>query len=267
MRFKLILQVLKQDLGNELPINYQYELSSAIYKILSKSNASYSHWLHENGFIADNKRFKLFTFSHLVIPNFKINKERQRLIILSDIIEWYISFLPEKSTQKFIEGVFMQQSFQIGDKISTINFAVREVQALPPIHYKQEMYFDTISPICISHRVTYDKTNYLSPTDSKFSVGLLTGVLARYKAFFNKDYDGELLYRFTLLSSPKSALLKIKANTPQQIFVKGYRFRFKILLPEELMRIMYESGVGEKTSIGFGMVKEINPKTSYEELG
>ena len=35
MRFKLILEVNKKAYGNIIPINYQYEQSAAIYKILS----------------------------------------------------------------------------------------------------------------------------------------------------------------------------------------------------------------------------------------
>ena len=38
MRFKLILEVNKREFGNLLPINYQYEQSGAIYKILSKAD-------------------------------------------------------------------------------------------------------------------------------------------------------------------------------------------------------------------------------------
>ena len=106
MRFKITLQVNSRAFGRSLPLNYMYELSSAVYRILSKSNVDYSSWLHGNGFEADHKRFKLFTFSRFVIPRYEIDKENQRLNILSDEIDWYIAFLPEKSTRQFIEGVF-----------------------------------------------------------------------------------------------------------------------------------------------------------------
>ncbi|MBR4897559.1 MAG: hypothetical protein IKZ48_02055 [Prevotella sp.] len=53
---------------------------------------------------------------------------------------------------------------------------------------------------------------------------------------------------------PKSALVRIKAGTPNETRVRGYRLHFKIDLPEELMQIAYESGLGEKGSMGFGMI-------------
>ena len=40
MRFKLILEINKRAFGNKLPINYQYEQSAAIYKILSGADAN-----------------------------------------------------------------------------------------------------------------------------------------------------------------------------------------------------------------------------------
>lgn len=258
MRFKLILQVNANSFGNQLPINYQYELSAAIYRILSCSNAEYSYWLHENGFVADHKRFKLFTFSNLIIPRLAVQKETERLVIKSDIVEWYISFLPEKSTQRFIEGVFMEQTFQIGDKISVVEFKVKEIQALPPLHYQEVLSFETLSPVTISHRISEKVTNYLSPESPFYKKAILTGLLARYKAFYGKDYVGSLDFDFQVLNQPRSALVKIKSGTPQQIFVRGYRYKFTVRLSSELMKVMYEAGLGEKGSVGFGFIKRIN---------
>lgn len=258
MRFKLILQVQANVLGRELPLNYGYELSAATYRILSRSDENYSLWLHENGFIADKKRFKLFTFSNLIVPQYGIHKERQRLIIKSDTVEWFISFLPEKSTQQFIEGVFRQQTFQIADKISGVEFLIREVQVMPPLDYHEKMCFETLSPICISKRRDDGKSDYLSPTDPSYTQGLLTGLLARYQAYYGKEYDGEVYFDFQILNEPKSVLVKIKVGTPQQTFVRGYRYKFKVRMPYALMKIGYESGWGEKGSLGFGTIKSID---------
>lgn len=257
MRFKLKLQVQAEKWGRKIPLNYQYELSSAIYNILSKSSSGYAYWLHENGFSVDNKKFKLFTFSHLVIPRYSIDRENQRLVIQSDFVEWYLTFLPEKSTQRFVEGIFMQQHFQLGDRYSKVEFWVREVEMMPPILYKEEMCFETLSPICVSQRLSDGKTKYLSPIDSNYTAALLTGLTSRYKAFYGKNYEGVLFCDFHLLSEPKPVLIKMKADTPEQTLVRGYKYKFKIRLPESLMRIMIEAGAGEKGSMGWGMIREI----------
>ncbi len=255
MRFKLTLQIQPEAMGRELPINYQYPLQGVIYHTLKKSDLEFSTWLHENGYQMNGKRFKLFTFSNLIVPQYGIDKQRERLIIKSDIVTFYITFLPEKSTQQFIQGLFQQQTIQIADPISGVKFMVREIQVMPPLDYHPDMTFRTLSPICISLRNERGHMDYLSPTDPRYELGILTGLLDRYNTIHGHPFGGTPNCHLQLLSEPKSALVRIKAYTPDETRVRGYRYLFKIDLPEELMQIAYESGLGEKGSMGFGMIE------------
>jgi CRISPR-associated endoribonuclease Cas6 len=254
MRFKLTLQLQSEVMGNQIPINYQYPIQSAIYSILANSDIDFSTWLHKNGYQQEGKRFKLFTFSNLIIPKYEIDKGRERLIVKSEFVYLYISFLPERSTQQFIQGLFLQQTIQIADYISGAQFLVREVQVMRPLEYNSDMVFKTLSPVCISLRNEQGNMDYLSPEDSRYEMGILTGLLARYEAIHGKPFGGNPFCHLHLLSEPKSALIRIKSGTPSETRVRGYRFQFKIELPEELMTIAYESGLGEKGSLGFGMI-------------
>lgn len=255
MRFKITLQTMPQIMGKSLPINYQHPLQSAIYGIIKKSDSDYSAWLHENGFTHSGKHFKLFTFSNLIVPQYGINKENERLIVKSDIVTLFISFLPEKSTQRFIQGLFQQQTIQIADKISGVQFQVREIQVMPPLEYHPDMVFKTLSPICVSCRNDRGKMDYIAPTDSRYELGILTGLLARYNTIHGQPFSGEPYCHIQLLNEPRSTLVRIKAYTSDETRVRGYRYQFKIDLPEELMQIAYESGLGEKGSMGFGMIE------------
>lgn len=254
MRFKLTLKVLSSGLKYSIPINYHYELSAAIYKILASSDVAYAEWLHDNGFNCDTKRFKLFTFSDLVVPRYELDRDRGRMNIMSSEIYWYLGFLPEKSTKQFIKGLFQEQTFRLCDKDSGVDFRITDVEILPGMPEGAEM-FTTLSPVCVSMRQGPGPSVYLSPESPYYKTGLLVGLLARYKAFFGKEYEGEVYCDFKVLDNPRSVLLKIKAGTPQQTFVRGYRYRFSLRLPEPLMWIAYESGLGEKGSLGFGMFK------------
>lgn len=259
MRFKITLQLLPGAIGREMPINYQYPLQGAIYRILASSDLEFSTWLHENGYQQHGKRFKLFTFSNLIVPQFGIDKERERLIIKSDTVTLFISILPEKSTQKFIQGLFKQQVIQVADPLSGVQFMVREIQVMPPLEYHPDMTFKTLSPVCISLRNERGNMDYLAPTDPRYELGILTGLLARYDVIHGQPFSGTPYCHLQVLGQPKSALVRIKAGTPNETRVRGYRFRFKIDLPEELMQIAYESGLGEKGSMGFGMI-DVAPK-------
>lgn len=254
MRFKLTLRILPEVSGREIPINYQYELTSAIYKMLSKGNADYATWLHDNAFRADNKTFRLFTFSRLSAP-FNIDKGRARLVFKSDLVTWNIAFLPERSTKEFVSGVFKNQCFEIGDSMSGAMFQVSEIQIMPELNYTPDTIFETMSPVCISYKNDDGKTDYLSPDDDRYTDGILSGLMSRYSAFYGRPYEGEKFCNLKLLSEPKSSLITIKAGTPAATRVRGYMYRFKLELPSELMHIAYESGLGEKGSLGFGMIK------------
>ena len=87
MRFNITLRVNAQKFGRRLPINYQYEMSAAIYKILSSGSGEYAQWLHDNGFTLEKgKQFKLFTFSHLNVPERRLLKQSNQLELLSPSI-------------------------------------------------------------------------------------------------------------------------------------------------------------------------------------
>ena len=73
MRFKLQLEVNKNVFGNRLPINYQYEQSAVIYRILARADKDYATWLHENGYRMENgKTFKFFSYSRFMIEKYKV---------------------------------------------------------------------------------------------------------------------------------------------------------------------------------------------------
>lgn len=262
MRFKLILDVNRKAFGDVLPINYQYEQSAVIYKILSSASEEYSSWLHDNGFqLPNGKRFKLFTYSPFKIEQREILNEG-RLKINCDQVEWQISFLPEKSTEKFIQGIFANQTFEVGDKRSVVQFIVRSVEVMPEPEYKDEMEFSTMSGVCIKFNEESGRTTYLSPEDPRFVNGLITGLLSKYNAYNDTPYVGKLYCDFKLLNTPKPKLITIKAGTSQESKIKGYLFRCRIKVPIEFMKIIYDGGMGELCSQGFGCMKINNPSTT-----
>lgn len=256
MRFKLTLQLLPEIKGRAIPINYQYELSSAIYRIVSSADEQYANWLHDNGFESDNKKFKLFSFSRLIAP-YGIDKEKARLILKSNRIEWHIGILPEKSTQEFIQGIFKNQQFDIADTISGASFMVREVQMMPGLNYTPDTVFETMSPICITYKNERGKTDYLAPSHPLYEQGILSGLLARYKALIGSEFEGDAFCKLHTLSDPRSSLITIKKGTKAETKVRGYSYRFRLELPEQLMLLAYNCGIGEKGSQGFGMIKTI----------
>lgn len=254
MRFKLALIVGKDAYGNTLPINYQYELSSFVYTAINRSNARYSTWLHQNGFAVNNKYFRLFTFSNLLIPKYSINGDR--LIIESTAVDWEIAFLPEQSTEEFIKGIFSEQAFTVGDRQSKVQFRVAGIELMPEPDFRVTAIFNTLSPVCITrHEPENGRIIYESPDSQYAQNALLMNLKNKYAAFHGHEFTGDDTFEITLLSSPVSKLVSIKTGTPQQSKVRGYTFRFKLKAAQELLHVMYHSGLGEKNAMGFGCVE------------
>ena len=254
MRFRILLDVNKKAFGNKLPVNYQYEQSAAVYRLLSKADENYAAWLHDNGFRLENgKRFKLFTFSRFKIEKWRIYPESERLQILSDTVEWQIGFLPEKSTENFIKGIFRNQLFEIGDKKSAVRFVVRSIEALPEPDYSDKMTFVTLSPLCLKFHRSDNKTDYLSPADARAPFLLFNGVFDRYRLFYGKDCPYSLSEcKLTVLNEPKSVVIKLKADAREETRVRGFLCKMQVEAPVELIRLMYEGGVGALNAQGFG---------------
>ena len=256
MRFKLTLKINREKYGDTLPLSYQYEASSAIYRILSKADKEYSTWLHDNGFnLEPKKKFKLFTFSR-IFGDYKIFKDTARIKYFGEVVEWYVSFLPEQSTQKFIEGLFLNQTFEIGDRKSVVQFHITCVEAMPEPICSEEMEFETQSPMCIKLRTEDGHIDYLSPKDVRAPYLVFTGLFDKYKAFYGKSLEYPLEdCKLEVLSEPRSALILIKSGTIAQTKVRGFQCRFKVKAPIEIQKIIYSSGIGVQSSVGFGCVE------------
>jgi len=261
MRLKISLQRTK---FSALPINYQYELSSWIYRVLHTGDPRFSEFLHRQGYSFEKKKFKLFTFSRLLLSEFKISGDR--LILLNDEAAIVISFFIDDALLHFIKGLFMDQQLSLGDDISRVEFTVKNIESLPEPGINDEMAFRCLSPICVSRpRADNGKlrADYLSPQDPDFTPLLFENLVTKYIAatgchmsqFAGFIRTTDIHSRFMLLSQPRSKLVTIKAHTPQETKVRGFEFDFTLKAPAELLKFGYASGFGEKNSLGFGCVE------------
>ncbi len=259
MRFKITLEINRKSRDIILPINYQYALSSFIYHTINKGNKDLANWLHERGFILDNKSFKLFTFSGLQISKYK--QYDDRLIILSDKLEFILSFFPIELTESFVFGLFSEREFSLGDKKSSVQFTATNVERLPDPEFTHSMEFKTLSPVVLSTKTDGSEkyAQYMSPTDGGYPEKLKNNLLRKYAAYcdyYNKQMEqedsGEM--ELNILSEPKKKGVLIKAGTKEESKVIGYQYKFSIRAHPELIKTGYYAGFGEKNSMGFGCV-------------
>ncbi len=269
MRIKLSL---KQVRTNQLiPINYQYALSSFIYRTIETSDNEYSKWLHEKGFMSGSKKFKMFTFSKLYLPDSEVTDlyDKKYLKIKGEKAELIVGMLSNKTMENFIIGMFENKKLKIFDRNLESEFHITTVELIPEPVFAGEMTFRTISPIVISKKSEHNgkvSETYMSPDDKDYSEYFIRSLEGKLLALvennidinflgdFKLEYDKPCIDSFEASGNVKSKLITIKEDSLEESKVKGFYFGFKLKGNPAVMKLGYEAGFGKLCSQGFGCV-------------
>ena len=161
MRIQILADVGK---GLTLPINYNYQLAGTIYGFLScekgkvcvpladksegyqpfrhQSNTEYTSFLHNEGYLAAQKRFKLFTFSQLMAKRRRINGAH---IHFRSPLTWYVSSPIEEFLSHFADILLTEGRLTLAPHHLTITDVT--IPRAPRFH--TEMHFRYLSPIVL----------------------------------------------------------------------------------------------------------------------
>lgn len=263
MRFKLNLAMSGD--AAIIPINYQYPVSAAIYKIMQRADESYAAFLHDVGYKVNGslKSFKLFTFSDISTP-FKIEGDRLRLLTKQAELE--VCFHLPKAAENFIKGLFMHQEFDIADKKSKARFEISSVESLSdPLqaHKLQDIVnirFRPVSPVVSAVKNEKGSYVFLEPSDPRFMESLVYNWRGKISACFDESVAGSALLMLGLeyLSKPpRSRLITIKADTQEQTRLRGWmNFDINATGERRFVELLRNAGVGVYNSLGCGCVKD-----------
>ncbi|MCW5896736.1 MAG: CRISPR-associated endoribonuclease Cas6 [Bacteroidetes bacterium] len=275
-------------------MNYAYYLSAAIYKWIETSSREYSTFLHNKGYSPEGtaKRFKHFCFSRLLPRESRVDTKAARLILLSPEVEWYVSMPVEQSLQHLVTGMFEKRELFIESEAN--RFLVEQVETMPEPHWQRRMTFTMLSPTTVSTMVEHNgklQPYYLRPDDERLPDALRTNILNKYKSLYGGGEGagegflqrgtsseegnlrqgnllrGDTAFRCTLDQSYIERQKAKGRRITQKITIKegrtdaseiiGFTCPLKIEGNPELLALAYESGLGEKNSLGFGMLESV----------
>lgn len=261
MRINLTLSHRKPSVT--LPINCYHLLSSLIYNIVDQSSSEYAEGLHEQGYLLQNRSFKLFTFSPLSVAakgqkwHFQGDgtmSTRERLL------QFTISSPKDEFIEHLVIGLLHQPMVRVGHE----QFRVETVKRLDPPEFTSDMRFVALSPLVCSSKNDHDRyAQFLFPDDAEFEQKLFANLARKYEALHGKPYPAiDSCFRFTLDREFRERrqgrvrkLITIKEGKPDETQVKGTLAPFRLEAPPELIETGYDCGFGERNSQGFGMVK------------
>lgn len=243
----------------KIPINYQYPLSAAIYKILSRASPEYAAFLHDRGYAAPSGRLmKLFTFSKLWIPGVR----KVGPFLVAGRNPWQLQIgspMLEEFVQSFVLGLFESSEIILAGRGVQTRLHIEQVEALPMPEFQIRQRFKCLSPIVVSTMRERDgrlQPYYYRPDDDELSAALYSNLLQKYEAIHQSSpKESGVTFLLESQDRPKSKLITIKEGTPEETRIKAFETYFTLEGSPELMQVAWECGLGEHNSQGFGMIE------------
>lgn len=251
-----------------IPINYNYQFSSAIYLLLKFGSPEFSKFLHDKGYTLDTKNFKLFTFA-VRFKKYEMVPDEKGVIkyfkLLSPNIELIVSSpMEEDFIKNFVIGTFEKQNIYINHDSYSTKFILKYVEILPEPKFTDEMSFRLLSPMVLSTGLKKNGklfSYYYRYFDEDLVKVLKQNLIRKYIVLHRKEPQvDDFYFEFNKEEIKKkngkvSKLITINEGLTNSIKVKGIQCGFKIRTNSELIKVGYECGFGEKNSMGFGMVE------------
>ncbi len=261
MRIKILLKTS----SNFIPYNYNYYLTSALYKLLQFGTPKFSEFLHNTGYQIGNKIYKLYSFALLFR---KYQSAEKGLKLLSPYLTLIISSpIIEDFFKGILLGSFSSQEISLDIGRSHYILSIEQIEEIPSPAFSEYMKFTLLSPIIVSTMKEYQgklSQYYLrADDDSEMFTEIINKNLTnkfelyhtgKYKGTGIKFYFDEEYIKRKKGSVSKKISLKVKGNTINLI---GITAPFYIEGDPELIKVGYECGFGEKNSMGFGLAKSV----------
>ena len=237
MRLKINLT--SQKSNYLIPYNYNHILSAIIYRKISDLDlAAKLHF---------SKDYKFFTFSQIYVPQFK--RTKQGIISRNGKLEFYVSSPNDDLIKSLVEGHLENTEVNFkGDKL-----LVEQIELLKKPIFKENMKMKTMSPIMARiKREVGGKLKIwdLDPGDERFYESVQKNLINKYVKFYG-DFDGERWVRIKPdMKSAKRRRIDIKGT-----YHRCFMMNLEIEADLRLLEFVYDCGLGEKNSMGFGMVE------------
>lgn len=239
MRLEIIL---KGKNNFKVPFNYNHILSAIIYNKIADLN--FANELHSS------KSFKFFTFSQIYIPKRRIVKDG--IIAKDGVISFYISspndFLIKSLVDGFLED--LEISFQ-NQKLT-----IQKIEALKTPEFSSKSEFKTLAPIIVRTKKEIDgelKIWDLAPSD-KFFKSLENNLIKKYIKFNNLTKTNKKINIYSDMNFVKRKRISINKDNATTHH-RAYMMDLILEGDLDLIEFAYDVGIGEKNSMGFGMVK------------
>lgn len=224
-----------------IPVNYNYLVQSAIFRMIAEEDSEYADFLHNNAY-GDKTKYKFFTFGKLKgkkhFHDKKLYFEGNMQLEIRSISDEFIRIFTEIS--KKTEYIFLGD-YQL--PIEKIHITDHQID-------KEIITVRTQSPVVAKIQNEDKKSVYFSPDDVRFIKRLRETFENKYEVYYNKKPES------TVDILPVDEYKKV-VTMYKNTWVTAYHGKFQLCAALEYLQFLYDVGLGVKTSLGFGMFEII----------
>jgi len=267
---RLKIKYASEQKGLLLPVHYNDVLQALLYRTFSNEIAKF---LHNEGFSLGKRHFKLFTFSRILNKGNKVYGERLSNLKRRLKINNSFFFKPRRNATNeealyFKEGVSFYFSSpkdfiieDMGNRAVSIpqsillnqDIFVTSIEVIPTQKFSNRISIKMLSPVTVYSTIrTRDKkalTYYYSPYEKEFSTLIQKNAEKKY-TLINGTKSNETLKITPLYFNEKRNRAVVYFKNTR---IEGWTGVFTLEGGTNLIKTVYEAGLGSKNPEGFGM--------------
>lgn len=246
----------------EIPLNYQYPLSAAVFYLVSQSSEKFATWLHEIGYrTGKGKPYKMFTFSKLITRPIDRDAMKKKVLKSDGNLKFFFSSpVNDEIILNFVQGAMKVGRIGLGGvNLPQTDFDISQINLLPQMNNSFSQTYQSLSPICVSNQEN-GKVKFINPTNDNTVQKLENNLREKYKIIFQKECEEEFNISFVNSNIFKPKDITIKENTNMQGIIRAFETHITITGSQDIHKLAQESGIGERNSMGFGMIRKSREK-------
>ena len=236
---QLVLNLTGQSI--RLPVAYRRILQGLLYH---GAESEYSAFLHDSGYQAAKRRYKLFTFGPLS-GSYELHGHE---IVFRDTVRWEVRSVDARLIQLLLRAFQPGADLRLGENRVTVRDCVLEDRRI----FEPQCTVRTLAPITVYLTTPEGRTEPFSPEDPRFAQAVAVNACRKWQS-----WTGD--------STPPAFSFRVRQDTPyrkevttyQGTYITGWSGLFTLEGPPAMLDLLYNTGLGAKNAQGFGMFEII----------
>ena len=228
-----------------LPLSYNALIQGALYDCWRQGAPS----LHNEGFTDGSRTYRLFTFSQLSGKSHVDSKKKT--ISVTGVITFRVRSPEEDLIDLLAQELAAKGSLRIGRAVLPIvNLSTADRLLFP-----HRALINMLSPVTLHRTLDDGYTEYLDPRTRAFAEALQVNCEHKAQSF---GFDCCLVQLVPLDESLRKRVIQFKGT-----YVNGWTGQFILSAEPETMAFLYNAGLGDRNSQGFGMFEIIDRPLAF----